>query len=111
MTSEEFIQAAPTRGNKMHIKVSIKNVYGSDLIYPECDNAEEFARLTGLLLIRLTGTKTLSQSATIESIRRLGYSVEVIAQTIADGCQCCGCITTGHNTSQMYHDGTEEEQL
>ena len=53
----------------MQIKVSIKNVYGSDLIYPGCDNAKEFAKLTG--------TKTLSQSA-IESIKRLGYAVEVI---------------------------------
>tara|TARA_R110000751_G_scaffold288014_1_gene392977 strand:- start:55 stop:228 length:174 start_codon:yes stop_codon:yes gene_type:complete len=57
----------------MKIKVSIKNVYGSDLIYPECDNAEEFTKLTG--------TKTLSQSA-IESIKRLGYAVEVMAQTL-----------------------------
>ena len=57
----------------MKIKVSIKNVYGSDLIYPLSDNAKEFAKLTG--------TKTLSQSA-IDSIKRLGYSVEIIPQTI-----------------------------
>ena len=55
------------------IKVSIKNVYGSDIIYPICDTAKEFASIAG--------TKSLA-SRTIKSIRRLGYSVEVIAQTI-----------------------------
>ena len=55
------------------IKVSIKNVYGSDIIYPICDDAKEFANLAG--------TKSLTASA-IRSIRRLGYSVEIIPQTI-----------------------------
>ena len=57
----------------MHIKVSLRNVYGSGLVYPVCDNAKEFASIAG--------TKTLSESA-IESIRRLGYSVDIIPQTI-----------------------------
>ena len=31
----------------MTITVSIKNVYGNDLIYPVCDKAIQFAKLTG----------------------------------------------------------------
>lgn len=58
------------------IKVSIKSVYGSDVAYPVCDDAKEFANLAG--------TKTLTASA-IRSIRRLGYAVEVILPDCTTG--------------------------
>ena len=57
----------------MTIKVSIKNVYGNELIYPVCDKAKSFAHLTG--------NKTLSHY-NVETIKRLGYKVEVIAPTL-----------------------------
>ena len=55
------------------IQVAIKNSYGHDLIYPACDQAREFAKLTR--------TKTLSDY-NISTIKRLGYKVEVIAPTL-----------------------------
>ena len=57
----------------MTIKVSIKNVYGNELIYPVCDKAKS--------LTHLTGNKTLSHY-NVETIKRLGYKVEVIAPTL-----------------------------
>lgn len=52
----------------MTITVAIKNVYGTDMIYPVCDN--------GKLFTRLTGKKTLSQSD-IATIKHLGYTITV----------------------------------
>jgi len=57
----------------MTIQVTIRNVYGNELIYPACDKAEAFAHLTG--------KKTLSHN-NVETIKRLGYKVEVIAPTL-----------------------------
>lgn len=53
----------------MKITVEIKSVYGVDRIYPVCDNAKRFTKLTG--------NKTLSQ-ADIETIKALGFTVEVV---------------------------------
>lgn len=55
----------------MEILVSIKQVYGSTMVYPECDKAK--------LLAKLTGTKTLTP-AHLAIIRELGYSVAVKPQ-------------------------------
>lgn len=52
----------------MKIKVQIKNVYGQPRIYPACDTAKKF--------LRLTGGKTFSKQD-IELIKQLGYVVEV----------------------------------
>jgi hypothetical protein len=54
----------------MQITVSIKSVYGNELIYPECE--------TGKLLAELTGKKTLTRDA-LATIKKLGYGVEVQA--------------------------------
>ena len=52
----------------MHITVSIKSVYGSELIYPVSENAKQFAALTG--------KKTLTKQA-LGIIKKLGYEVNV----------------------------------
>jgi hypothetical protein len=52
----------------MEITVRITNQYGNRTIYPVCD--------TALLLARLAGFKTLP-SHTIETIKALGYSINV----------------------------------
>ena len=54
----------------MQITVSIKSVYGNELIYPVSENAQ--------LLARLTGKKTLTREA-LATIKKLGYEVEVQA--------------------------------
>ena len=53
----------------MTITVSIRNVYGNDLIYPICDTAQ--------LLCSLTARKTLHKHD-IDVIKQLGYDVEVV---------------------------------
>lgn len=53
----------------MDIKVTIKNIYGVDKVFP----ADEKARL----LAELAGTKTLTTSA-IELIKKLGFKVLVV---------------------------------
>ena len=53
----------------MKIYVTIKQVYGNDLIYPACDMAAQFARLTK--------TKTLTTD-NIKAIRLLGHKIEVV---------------------------------
>ncbi len=50
------------------ITVSIKNIYGRDVVYPICDDAKSFAQLAG--------TKTLTMDA-IGHIKNLGYTVSV----------------------------------
>ena len=57
----------------MEITVRITNVYGNQTIYPVCEKA--------LLLARLAGFKTLP-SHTIETIKQLGYSINIQQQTI-----------------------------
>jgi hypothetical protein len=57
----------------MQITVRITNQYGNRTIYPVCD--------TALLLARLAGFKTLP-SHTIETIKALGYSINVQPETI-----------------------------
>ena len=52
----------------MTITVEIKNVYGTDKVYPICEQAK--------LLTRLTGNKTMTDSA-IKTIKELGYTIEV----------------------------------
>jgi hypothetical protein len=51
----------------MHIKVTLKNVYGTEILYPACDKAKHFAALAK--------TKTLTW-ASIKLIKALGYRVE-----------------------------------
>jgi hypothetical protein len=52
----------------MTITVTVREVYGIKTIYPACDTAK--------LLARLANTKTLTRAA-LETIRALGYTVEV----------------------------------
>lgn len=52
------------------ILVKIKNVYGTDQIYPACPEAEIFAQLAG--------TKTLTKTA-INLIKDLGFKIQVVA--------------------------------
>lgn len=51
------------------IKVVVKNVYGNETIYPECETAQLFAQLTG--------NKTLTRNACV-LISKLGYEIEVV---------------------------------
>jgi len=55
------------------ITVKIKNVYGNDLIYPVCDNAQKFAVLTN--------KKTLSKNE-LAYIKALGFEVKVEAPVL-----------------------------
>lgn len=58
----------------MAIQVYIKQVYGRDTVYPLCDKAMAFASLAG--------QKTLTDKE-IALIKRLGYSIEVVAAKVA----------------------------
>lgn len=53
----------------MTIKLSIKNVYGRELIYPACRVSELFCKLLN--------QKTLSESA-VKIIEQMGYRVEFV---------------------------------
>ena len=55
------------------IQVTVKDVYGSRAIYPACDTAK--------LLAKLAGTKTITTQA-LETIKQLGYTVEVAQPTL-----------------------------
>ena len=57
----------------MQITVRITSIYGNQTVYPVCEKA--------LLLARLAGFKTLP-SHTIETIKQLGYSINIQQQTI-----------------------------
>jgi hypothetical protein len=50
----------------MEIKVTIKNVYGQDLVYPVCPKAKIFAQISG--------TTTITPE-TLSKIMLLGYDV------------------------------------
>ncbi|RKZ70510.1 MAG: hypothetical protein DRQ48_00860 [Gammaproteobacteria bacterium] len=52
----------------LSIQVQIKNVYGSEMVYPVCDNAKLFAEMVG--------RKTLT-ARDISSIKKLGYTITV----------------------------------
>jgi hypothetical protein len=55
----------------MIVQVRVKNVYGTDTVYPANEAAELFAQIAG--------TKTLTPQ-TMHLIRRLGYTVELVDQ-------------------------------
>jgi hypothetical protein len=57
----------------MEITVRITNVYGQKTVYPVCETARIFADIAG--------TKTLKPT-TINSIKALGYTINVQAETI-----------------------------
>ncbi len=57
----------------MEITVRITNVYGQKAVYPVCETARIFADIAG--------TKTLKPT-TINSIKALGYTINVQAETI-----------------------------
>ena len=60
----------------MHITVSVRSVYGSDLVYPADDQAALFAALVG--------AKTFN-ARQLATIRALGYAVHVAAGTLPAG--------------------------
>ena len=57
----------------MELKVTIKNHYGKDFIYPYCNKAEVFAILTGKI--------TLTEKD-VKWIKTLGYTFKVIERTL-----------------------------
>jgi len=66
--------------NKMKIQVTIKNVYGNELIYPKCRISKAFADIAK--------TKTLSIEV-LKTIAEMGYQVQVINEkNIEELLQC-----------------------
>ncbi len=57
----------------MNITVRVTNNYGNQTVYPACD--------TALLLAKLAGFKTLP-AHTLETIKALGYQINVQQQTL-----------------------------
>jgi len=57
----------------MELQVTIKNHYGKDFIYPNCNKSEVFAILTG--------KKTLTEQD-VNWIKTLGYTFKVIERTL-----------------------------
>jgi hypothetical protein len=57
----------------MEILVEVKTNYGTQHIYPVCKQGKLFAELTG--------KKTLTYQA-IDTIRRMGYKINVVPATI-----------------------------
>ena len=55
------------------IRVVVKNVYGTDKVYPFCTKARNFAEIAG--------TKTLTRD-TLRLVQLLGYQVRVQPTTI-----------------------------
>ena len=53
----------------MNLQVTIKNVYGVEMIYPRCDKSRTFADINK--------TKTLTKEV-IYLIKKLGYNFTVI---------------------------------
>ena len=58
----------------MKITIEVRDIYGIRTIYPHCQTAKLFARLAG--------TKTITRHA-LETIRALGYTVEVKQPEVA----------------------------
>ena len=92
MTTQEEKRAGHplTRGNKMNydnlqqetykreldsfeVVVTVKNVYGNELVYPVNDRAR--------MMLNLTGKKTFSK-AELEILKKVGYVVKFEAQTL-----------------------------
>lgn len=61
--------AGASNGTGQTIEVKIRNVYGTEKIYPVCDKARAFAAIAGQL--------TLTYN-TINGIKALGYTITVI---------------------------------
>jgi hypothetical protein len=57
----------------MQIKVSIKNIYGVERIYPKCNISTSFSRLMR--------KKTFDREE-IQEIKTMGYSVQVVTETL-----------------------------
>tara|TARA_R110000824_G_scaffold160117_1_gene334811 strand:- start:472 stop:651 length:180 start_codon:yes stop_codon:yes gene_type:complete len=57
----------------LNLTVKIKNVYGVDRIYPVCDKAQLFARISG--------NKTLLP-VDIELIKKLGYNLTTESEAV-----------------------------
>lgn len=57
-----------TRTGCKQILVQVKNVYGNNLVYPACTQAEHFASIAG--------TKTLSPYV-VEKVKALGYEIRI----------------------------------
>ena len=57
----------------MEIKVSIKNVYGIERIYPQCKISQSFSRLM---------RKRTFDREEIQEIKTMGYSVEVVTEQL-----------------------------
>lgn len=57
----------------MTITIKFKDVYGSRLVYPVCDNAKHFASIAG--------TKTLSDT-TLKTITSMGFDVRIEQETL-----------------------------
>jgi len=53
----------------MNIQVTIKNVYGNQLIYPKCDISKAFSNIAKTKTLSIENLKTISQ---------MGYQVEVV---------------------------------
>lgn len=51
------------------IRVQVKNNYGNTLVYPVCEVAKEFTKLTGNKTLRLRD---------IEVIKKLGFEVQQV---------------------------------
>ena len=57
----------------MNLTVKIKNVYGVERVYPVCDKAQLFARISG--------KKTLLP-VDIELIKKLGYNLTTESEAV-----------------------------
>ena len=57
----------------MNLTVKIKNVYGVERVYPVCDKAQLFARISG--------NKTLFP-VDIELIKKLGYNLTTESEAV-----------------------------
>ena len=61
--------ATPATPSNPTIKVTLRNVYGEEKIYPACVQAEAFAEIAN--------QKTLTYSQ-IKLIKKLGFTVEIV---------------------------------
>jgi hypothetical protein len=57
----------------MEIKVSIKNVYGIERIYPQCKISQSFSRLM---------RKRTFDREEIQEIKSMGYEIQVITEKL-----------------------------
>ena len=83
----------------MHITVSVRSVYGNDLVYPADDQATLFARLIN--------AKTFN-AGQIETIRALGYAVHVASGRIAGWLRADPAGTDRNWTQGPVHDPDAE---